>query len=92
MAACVRKVKTARAATAVPIVHLSRRGARDIEHLGSAPDDAGLDVLKAAARYRLTAGKAGLDLGPGFAAAMPVAGGVARCRSRRRGGGIWRMP
>ena len=92
MAACVRKVKTAPAAMAVQIVHSSRRGARDIGHLGSAPDGAGLEVWKAAARYRLMADVAGLGLGPGFAAAMPVAGGVACCRSRRRGGGIGLMP
>jgi len=73
-------------------VHSSRRGARDVEHLGSAPDDAELEVLKAAARYRLTVGKAEPDLGLDFAAAMPLAGGVARCRSRRRGWGIWWMP
>jgi hypothetical protein len=73
--AYARKVKTASAATAVQIVHSSRRGARDIEHFGSAPDDAELEVLKAAARYRLTAGEAELDLGLDLAAAMPLAGG-----------------
>jgi hypothetical protein len=66
VAAYVRTVKTASGATAVQIVHSSRRGARDIEHLGSAHDDAELEVLKAAARYRLTAGQAELDLGLDF--------------------------
>ena len=37
----VRTVKTASGATAVQIVHSSRRGSRDIEHIGSAHDDAG---------------------------------------------------
>jgi hypothetical protein len=44
-------------------VHSSRRGSRDIEHIGSARDDAGLELLKAAARQRLAAGQGGLDLG-----------------------------
>lgn len=50
--------------------------------VGSAHDDAELEVLNAAARYRLTAGQAELDLGLGFAAAMPAGGGVVRWRSR----------
>jgi hypothetical protein len=74
VAAHVRTVKAASGATAVQIVHSSRRGAQDIEHLGSAHDDAELEVLKAAARYRLTAGQAELDLGLDFAAAMPAGG------------------
>jgi hypothetical protein len=59
----VRTVKTASGATAVQIVHSSRRGSRDIEHIGSAHDAAGLEVLKAAARQRLVAGQDELDLG-----------------------------
>jgi Transposase DDE domain len=59
----VRTVKTASGARAVQIVHSSRRGARDIEHLGSAHDDAELAVLKAVARQRLAAGQGELDLG-----------------------------
>jgi hypothetical protein len=66
VAACVRKVKTALAATAVQIVHSSRRGARDTEHLGPAADDAELEVLKAAARYRLTVGKGRARSGSGL--------------------------
>src|SRR2546423_4450779 len=38
-------------------------GARDIEHVGSAHDDAELEALKAAARLRMAAGQAELDLG-----------------------------
>jgi hypothetical protein len=59
----VRTVKTASGARAVQIVHSSRRGSRDIEHLGSAHDDAELEALKAVARQRLAAGQPELDLG-----------------------------
>jgi hypothetical protein len=61
--AYVRTVKTSSGATAVQIVWSSRRGSRNIEHLGSAHDEAGLAVLKAAAAQRLAAGQAQLDLG-----------------------------
>jgi hypothetical protein len=47
----------------VQIVHSSRRGSRDIEHLGSAHDHAELELLKAAARQRIAAGQGELDLG-----------------------------
>jgi hypothetical protein len=47
----------------VQIVHSSRRGSRDIEHLGSAHDEAELAALKAAARQRIVAGQSELDLG-----------------------------
>jgi GNAT superfamily N-acetyltransferase len=56
-------VKTASGATAVQIVYSSRRGSRDIEHIGSAHDDAELELLAAAARRRLAARQAELDLG-----------------------------
>jgi Transposase DDE domain len=59
----VRTVKTASGATAVQIVYSSRRGARDIEHIGSAHDDAELAVLTAAARQRMAAGQGELELG-----------------------------
>jgi hypothetical protein len=58
----VRTVKTASGATAVQIVYSNRRGSRDIEHLGSAHDEARLELLKAAARQRLAAGQGELDL------------------------------
>jgi hypothetical protein len=51
--AYVRTVKTASGARAVRIVHGSRRGARKIEHLGSAHDEKALEALKATARQRL---------------------------------------
>jgi hypothetical protein len=61
--AYVRTVKTASGATAVQIVHSTRRGSRDIEHLGSAHDEAELEALKAVARQRLAQDQLELDLG-----------------------------
>ena len=61
--AYVRTVKTASGARAVQIVYSSRRGARKIEHVGSAHDDAELEALKAAATQRLAEGQAELNLG-----------------------------
>src|ERR1700722_1076439 len=63
MSPYLRTVKTSSGATAVQIVHSSRRGSRDIEHLGSAHDDAELELLKAAGRQRIAAGQGELDLG-----------------------------
>lgn len=63
MSPYVRTVKTASGARAVQIVHSSRRGSRDIEHIGSAHDDAELELLKSVARQRLAAGLDELDLG-----------------------------
>jgi hypothetical protein len=59
----LRTVKTTSGATAVQIVFSSHRGSRDIEHIGSAHDDAELELLKAIARQRLAAGQGELDLG-----------------------------
>jgi hypothetical protein len=59
----VRTVKTASGATAVQIVYSSHRGSRTIEHIGSAHDDAEVELLKAVARQRLAAGQGVLDLG-----------------------------
>jgi hypothetical protein len=61
--AYVRTVKTASGATAVQIVWSTRRGSRQIEHLGSAHDDGEVEALKAAARQRLAEGQGVLDLG-----------------------------
>jgi hypothetical protein len=77
----VRTVKTASGATAVQIVWSSRRGSRDIEHLGSAHEDGELELLKAAARQRLAAGQGELDLGLDAAAA----GGPLPITSSRMG-------
>jgi hypothetical protein len=46
----VRTVKTKSGATAVQVVWSSQRGSRQIEHFGSAHDEAELDALKAGAR------------------------------------------
>jgi hypothetical protein len=61
--AYVRTVKTASGATAVQIMWSTRRGSRNIEHLGSAHDDGEVEALKAAARQRLAEGQGALDLG-----------------------------
>ena len=61
--AYVRTVRTASGATAVQIVHSTRRGSRHIEHLGSAHDESELEALKVAAQRRIAAGQAELDLG-----------------------------
>jgi hypothetical protein len=49
-------------AIAVQIVWSTRRGSRQVEHLGSAHDDAEVEALKAAARQRLAEGQGTLDL------------------------------
>jgi hypothetical protein len=61
--AYVRTVRTASEATAVQIVWSSRRGSRQIEHLGSAHDDAELAALRQVAAERIAAGQVQLDLG-----------------------------
>lgn len=61
--AYVRTVKTASGAIAVQIVWSTRRGSRQIEHLGSAHDAGEVEALKAAARQRLAEGQGALDLG-----------------------------
>jgi hypothetical protein len=58
----VRTVKTSSGATAVQIVHSTRRGSRNIEHLGSAHSPAEVELLKTTARERLAAGQGVLDL------------------------------
>lgn len=78
----VRTVKTASGATAVQIVYSSRRGSRDIEHVGSAHDDAELELLKAVARQRMAAGQGELDLGLDDS---PDVGGPLEIASSRMG-------
>jgi hypothetical protein len=58
----VRTVKTSSGAQAVQIVYSNRRGSRALEHIGSAHDEVELDLLKAVAWQRLTAGQGMLDL------------------------------
>jgi hypothetical protein len=79
--AYVRTVKTASGATAVQVVWSSRRGSREIEHLGSAHDKAELEALKAAARQRVAAGQLELGLGAGG----PGPGGPLPITSSRMG-------
>ena len=71
----VRTVKTKSGATAVQVAYSSRRGSRNIEHIGSAHNEAELEALKAAARQRMAAGQLELDLGldgPGAAGLLPI--------------------
>ena len=78
----VRTVKTASGATAVQIVYSSRRGSRSIEHIGSAHDGAELELLRAAARQRLSAGQGELDLGldaTGAGGPLPVTASRMGC-------------
>ena len=63
MSPYVRTVRTASGARAVQIVLATRQGSRKMEHIGSAHDDAELEVLKAAAAQRMLAGQGELDLG-----------------------------
>jgi hypothetical protein len=71
-------VKTASGARAVQIVYSRRQGARRIEHIGSAHDDAELDRLKAVARQRIAADQGELDLGldaaPQTGGPLPITG------------------
>jgi hypothetical protein len=71
----VRTVKTTSGAIAVQIVWSSRRGSRQIEHLGSAHDEVELEALKAAAEQRIAVGQLELDLGldgPGPSGPLPI--------------------
>src|SRR3954451_7810394 len=90
MSPYVRTVRTGSGARAVQIVHSTRRGSRDIEHIGSAHDDAELELLKAVARQRLAAGQEELDLdmtaGPETGAAGP---GAALAITSSRMGHLW---
>jgi hypothetical protein len=72
--AYIRTVTTASKATAVQIVHSSRKGSRDIEHIGSAHTAEDVEVLKAVARQRLHANQDTLDFGDGRprGAALPI--------------------
>lgn len=82
--AYVRTVKTASGATAVQIVHSSRRGSREIEHLGSAHTPEEVEALRAVAKQRIEEGQAQLDLGLEVAAAAQ-SGGLLPITSTRMG-------
>jgi hypothetical protein len=71
----MRTVKTTSGAGAVELGWSSRRGSREIEHLGSAHDEAELEALKAAAQQHMAAGRleVGLGLGrPGPSGPLPI--------------------
>lgn len=68
----VRTVRTKSGAMAVQVVYSSGRGSREIEHNGSAHDEAELEALKAAARQRMARGQ--LELGLGLETAGPGGG------------------
>jgi hypothetical protein len=70
----MRTVKTTSGATAVQVVWSSRRGSREIEHLGSAHDEAELEALKTAAQQRIAAGQLefGLGLEPARGRPLPI--------------------
>jgi hypothetical protein len=76
----MRTVKTTSGAIAVQVVWSSRRGLREIEHLGSAHDEAELEALKAAAQQRIAAGQLELNLG-----LEPAGGGPLPITSSRKG-------
>ena len=85
MSPYVRTVKTGSGAQAVQIVHSSRRGSRDIEHIGSAHDDAELELLRAVARQRLADGQGELDLGLASAGQSAAGGDPLPITSSRMG-------
>ena len=61
-----------------------RRGSRTMEHLGSAHTEAELELLKAAARQKLAAGRGELDLG-GLPRLSPERGGPLPILASRMG-------
>ena len=67
----MRKVKTASGATAVQIVHKRGKQRLGIDHIGSAHDQAELELLLQVARERVAAGHDELDLGWGPAGRPP---------------------
>ena len=80
-------VQTASGATAVQVVYSKRRGARRMEHIGSAHDDQEVEALKAAARQRRLAGSSSsISVWTPTMRRWP---GRVRCRSWPRG---WSHP
>jgi hypothetical protein len=79
----VRTVRTASGTTAVQVVWSSQRGSREIEHIGSAHDEAELEALKAAARQRMAGGQGELSLG--LEPAAQAGGGPLPITSSRMG-------
>src|SRR5690625_7305209 len=60
----VRRVRTASGAVAVQVVAREGRDVVEVYHVGSAHDDAELELLLQAAQERLQPGQGTLDLGP----------------------------
>jgi hypothetical protein len=60
--AYVRTVQPASGATAVQVVYSKRRGARRMEHIGSAHDEQEVEALKAAARQRLAGSSSSISV------------------------------
>jgi hypothetical protein len=87
----VRTVRTASGAIAVQIACSCHRGSRQIEHIGSAHDDAGLELLQAVTRQRLAAGQGVLELGTasgsGQDGLLPIASSRALPRATPPGTG-----
>ena len=81
--AYVRTVRTASGATAVQIVYSNRRGARTIDHIGSAHSPVEVEALRAVAAQRLAHGQDELDLG--LEAAAAVSGGPLPITESRMG-------
>lgn len=75
----IRTVATASGATAVQIVYSHRGGSRNIDHVGSAHNDAEVAALKAEAQRRIQDDQLdlALDLDPGPGADLPRATGTA---------------
>lgn len=59
----MRTVKTASGARAVQIVWSNRGGKRKIEHLGSAHDDVGVELLRSVGHQRILGGQGQFDFG-----------------------------
>ena len=71
------------------VVWSSRRGSREIEHIGSAHDDAEPEALKAAAGQRIAAGQTELDLGLGAAGPLPITSSRMGCLLDALDRGYW---
>jgi hypothetical protein len=69
----------------VQLVYSFHRGSRQIEHIGSAHEDAEVELLKAAARQRLAAGHGELDLDLDLGLTAGARGGRLPVRSSRMG-------
>ena len=78
--AYILTVTTASNAIAVQIVHSTRKGSREIEHIGSTHTAEDVEVLKAVARQRLHANQDSLDFGDGLPAGATLPLLSTRCQ------------